>query len=528
MSCASTSEKESKIVSVLHGYSVLGKIGSGTFTDVYSIMYKGTRRALRVPKKKYLVGGVDSCLELDILTRLRHPHLMWAEEVVFDRRTKVVSTILPHAETSILEVCRRHKWNFSQRLGLAFAITEAVAYLLKVGILHLDLKPDNILLYRNSDGEEVPLVTDFGTAVKLDDPKLPVEVVYATMTTEFKPYELLQGKSRYVGEHTLVWQLGILFLFIFSGCFLDVANEAEAELYLETYFNKERLTGSISSFLKEEELDATAKESLLALIGPMLELEVEARASLEQVLAQPIWRQLSRSKGGSPVKEAKEVKLSLEREVASTTFVHTEPLVRKARTRPTIREEGKTAFSVPPVGVTYLVEQLELLHLAGKTSGNPGPILELGIGLLIASQALLTDIQPKFLLTHSIACNLLAWKYYSYRIRNKVLGSDGRYVAANFLQNYPRAREYELTLSDLRKMEGRILLFIGGKVYQPWLRRGTGSWRTELGLPLPPKQVVSSSPDGKKQCFSKRSTIELTKMRKETEFGSWGLDELLR
>ena len=57
-----------------------------------------------------------------------------------------------------------HKLDWSSTFRIIWGIAEGVAYLHANNIIHMDLKPDNILFDSNMN----PKICDYGSSVKLD------------------------------------------------------------------------------------------------------------------------------------------------------------------------------------------------------------------------------------------------------------------------------------------------------------------------------------------------------------------------
>ncbi len=154
----------------LHEYQVRGVLGAGAYATVRLGVHKATGQqvAIKMIEKKKMVGGSSRADavhdEVSTLERVAHPHII---------------RILGHCEDSttvylILELVTGGelfdyvvKWpdGLPERAARTiFAqITDAVAYLHRMGISHRDLKPENILL------AETPITEDGPFVVKLSD-----------------------------------------------------------------------------------------------------------------------------------------------------------------------------------------------------------------------------------------------------------------------------------------------------------------------------------------------------------------------
>lgn len=98
--------------------------------------------------------------EAAILSRLDHPHVLGAIDLVAD--PPEVALVLPYLRGGSMRdlLDERATLGLGEVLGLLTPVADAVASVHRAGLVHGDLKPDNILL--SSDGE--PVVADFGVA----------------------------------------------------------------------------------------------------------------------------------------------------------------------------------------------------------------------------------------------------------------------------------------------------------------------------------------------------------------------------
>jgi hypothetical protein len=101
-------------------------------------------------------------------------------------------------------------------------VADGVAHAHARGVVHRDLKPGNILL----DGDQ-PVVTDFGAARAVDDPRL-TRTGDLVGTPAYMAPELMRGEAKSAGPAADVWSLGaILFELIAGRLPFDGASFAE-------------------------------------------------------------------------------------------------------------------------------------------------------------------------------------------------------------------------------------------------------------------------------------------------------------
>ncbi len=149
-------------------YRLLRLIGGGAMGDVYeaSAPDRAKTCAIKVLRPGRKAG------EAILLTAPSHPNILsleaactWTDPTGADRHYVVMEmvtdarTITAHADAAALDI--------SARIDLITTLCSAIEHTQKLGVLHFDLKPDNILV----DAHAVLKVADFGVAIeRLQDP----------------------------------------------------------------------------------------------------------------------------------------------------------------------------------------------------------------------------------------------------------------------------------------------------------------------------------------------------------------------
>jgi cyclin-dependent kinase 12/13 len=155
--------------------------------------------------------------ELRIMQRLSHPNVMRVIEVArIKEELFMVMECMQHDLRGLMEA---EEWSryFSraQIKGYAVQICTGVAYCHSQGVIHRDLKPDNILV----SSEGVVKLADFGLACE-DDPRRYGRLTCPTVTLWYRPPEVLRGSQSYTYSVD-VWSLGcVLAELLFNSVFL--------------------------------------------------------------------------------------------------------------------------------------------------------------------------------------------------------------------------------------------------------------------------------------------------------------------
>ncbi len=160
--------------------------------------------------------------ESTALRELRHPHLVPVDDLVVEEDTVAVVMELVNGD-DLRRIIQRGGLDARRAVGLLAQVAHALAYVHGAGVLHRDVKPENILVTRRS-GQPWALLSDFGLAwvagarqltrstqligtpaylapeLLAGRPYGPAVDVYALGVTG---YELLAGHRPFDGAHPL-------------------------------------------------------------------------------------------------------------------------------------------------------------------------------------------------------------------------------------------------------------------------------------------------------------------------------------
>src|SRR6266403_2979308 len=186
-------------------YEVQALIGSGGMGKVYKAF---DRKLMRPVALKFLRGG-DAAVERKFLreaqaqARVDHAHVCRVYEVgrLADRPYIAMQYVSGKTLRDAVG-----ELSFEEKLALMRDVAEAVHAAHQTGLVHRDIKPQNILVERGSDGPR-PFVTDFGLA---RDVQSPGETADGTVlgTPQYMAPEQANGDLHALDARTDVYGLG--------------------------------------------------------------------------------------------------------------------------------------------------------------------------------------------------------------------------------------------------------------------------------------------------------------------------------
>ncbi len=206
-------------------YELLEKLGQGGMGVVYRARQKSLDREVAI---KLLAAGPWASAdfierfrrEAQSAARMQHPNIVAIHEVGSQEDLNYFSMQLVQGPTlaEVLQRLGRPPTRSATRLMRFLA--EAVDYAHRLGVLHLDLKPGNVLLddRRRSPWDEagVPLIADFGLARRLDE-TLSVDSEEISGTPSYMAPEQAQAHGRKLTPATDIYGLGAILYELLTG-----------------------------------------------------------------------------------------------------------------------------------------------------------------------------------------------------------------------------------------------------------------------------------------------------------------------
>ncbi|KAK7203822.1 calcium/calmodulin-dependent protein kinase [Myxozyma melibiosi] len=209
-------------------------LGAGTYGIVKAatVIETGENVAVKVILKKK-VQGHESMVqeELDLLRRLKHPHIVGFRDWFESKDKYYIVTQLATGGELFDRIVERGKYTEKDAVQTIKEVLEAVDYLHDLNIVHRDLKPEN-LLYLTPDADSQLVLADFGIAKVL---KSEGEAL-TTMAGSFgyaAPEILLRIGH---GKPCDIWSLGVITYTILCG-YLPFRSENVQEYILEVREN---------------------------------------------------------------------------------------------------------------------------------------------------------------------------------------------------------------------------------------------------------------------------------------------------
>ncbi|KAG7188122.1 hypothetical protein KM043_015967 [Ampulex compressa] len=252
-------------------YEVFEELGKGRYGIVRRVIEK-TKDVSFAAKFVRTIKAKDREQvreEIKIMNMLRHPKLLLLA-AAFESPREIVMVTEYISGGELFERVVADDFTLTERDGILFMrqICEGVEYMHKNNVVHLDLKPENIMC-RTRTSHQIKLI-DFGLAQTLK-PDTPIRVLFGT--PEFIPPEIISYEP--IGTESDMWSVGVICYVLLTGLSPFMGdNDAE------TFANITRADYD----LEDEAFDAisnNAKDFISGLLVKRKELRMSARQCLE-------------------------------------------------------------------------------------------------------------------------------------------------------------------------------------------------------------------------------------------------------
>uniref|UniRef100_H2YHI4 Myosin light chain kinase, smooth muscle n=1 Tax=Ciona savignyi TaxID=51511 RepID=H2YHI4_CIOSA len=194
-------------------YEVREKLGQGRFGKVHRVTDRvsGREFAAKIMRALKSRDREAVSMEIDIMNQLRHPKLVQLIDA-YSHGREIIMVMDLVAGGELFERVIDEDFELTEAACIKYMrqICHGVQFMERSQIVHLDLKPENIMCI-NKTGTQIKLI-DFGLARKFN-PKEVTRVMFGT--PEFVAPEVINYDA--IGFETDMWSVGVICYILLSG-----------------------------------------------------------------------------------------------------------------------------------------------------------------------------------------------------------------------------------------------------------------------------------------------------------------------
>ena len=267
--------------SVSDYYDLQQELGRGRFAVVKKCVSLATGEVFAakiIKKSRGQTKREQLLLEIHILHTSEHPKLVRLYDVFEARREMILILEFANGGDLHRHCCEAETARTEKEIAyLIRQITEAVRYLHDMSVVHLDLKPDNILL--KEEGQLFPEIRliDFGLSRKVDEKNMQCDIVG---TPEYVPPEVIAYDPIVLNSD--MWSIGVVTYVLLTGISPFAGDDV-----METYAN----IGMVEYDFDCEEWDDISEDAT-DFIEKLLERRPKDRMTAREALEHPWLKQL--------------------------------------------------------------------------------------------------------------------------------------------------------------------------------------------------------------------------------------------
>jgi len=260
-------------------------LGEGSFGTVYNATDRKTGEEVAVKKiPKKFTDDVGFQREMDALLHVRdaggHPNICALRENFEEGRHYFLALDLISGGEMFDHLVKMGAYSEADASRLIREIASALAFLHGIGVVHGDMKPENVMLSTNNASDSVVKIVDFGCAQVEEMACTPVGI-----TPAYSPPEVLDKNTEINSTmHPTqdMWALGIILYVMLTGLHPFDLNGSATDEAIE-----EMVLAGKKPPLRNSPITAHLSESAIELIEKLMEYDPEKRITAPGMLEHP-------------------------------------------------------------------------------------------------------------------------------------------------------------------------------------------------------------------------------------------------
>jgi len=158
-------------------YRLLRPIGIGAMGAIYEAIHSDLNKRVAIKRLNHSLVNNPEILERFrregcAIARVKHPNVVDVTDVGFEEGIPFIVMEYLEGEALSAIVERERPAPVQRVVDILLPVISALISAHEQGVIHRDLKPDNLFVMRSPDGREIPKILDFGVSKITGDPQL--------------------------------------------------------------------------------------------------------------------------------------------------------------------------------------------------------------------------------------------------------------------------------------------------------------------------------------------------------------------
>ncbi|MBL8684250.1 MAG: serine/threonine protein kinase [Myxococcales bacterium] len=181
-------------------YRIVRPLGAGGMGQVYEGAHRTLGKRVAI---KTLLPAMASLPEVtarfvqeaEVIAKIEHPNVVSVIDMGVERGAPYIVMEFLEGESLAARIDRDHKLSIEDAIDVCLAVIAGVRAAHEKGVVHRDIKPDNVLVTRDRRGRMAPKVVDFGIAriVQEGQARAKTQTAAVIGTVQYLAPELLDG-----------------------------------------------------------------------------------------------------------------------------------------------------------------------------------------------------------------------------------------------------------------------------------------------------------------------------------------------
>lgn len=267
-------------------------LGEGTFGAVYQAVDRATGEKVAVKKiPKKFTDNETFQREMNALLRLRdaggHPNICGLRENFDEGDFYFLVLDLIQGGEMFDQLCAHGAYSEADAARLVREVASALAFLHGIGIIHGDMKPENVMLSSESSSDAIIQVVDFGCAQVEDPSSLSSQrTTSLTNTPAYSSPEVLkrqhEKRTSVIDARFDMWALGVIIYIMLTGVHpFDLYGNASNDEVIDAIISGKQPP------LHNSPLTAHLSPDAISVIEKLLQWNPRKRLTADQLLEHP-------------------------------------------------------------------------------------------------------------------------------------------------------------------------------------------------------------------------------------------------